>query len=115
MKSLQSNLSIRLCLFVIGAVPTVFLPNIAGATNLSASSANQAVVNVVAPIQVAANLSDKLIALSPKTETLGLRGSFVRSEGWVQQQYVPKSTGNVNQVASNESPSAAAIFQSLSA
>jgi hypothetical protein len=114
MKSLQSNLSIRLCLFVIGAVPTIFLPNIAGATNLPASSANQA-VNVVAPIQVAADLSDKLIALSPKSQTLGLRGSFVRSGGWVQQQYVPKSAGNGNQVASNESPSAAAIFQSLSA
>ena len=112
MRLLQSKLSSRLCLLAISVVPALLFPSIAGAATQTTASSNEA-INAPA-IQVSSNLSEKLIALSPNKGQAGLRGSFVRSEGWVQQQYVPKTDKNlISEVSSDKSPSAVDIFQSL--
>ncbi len=114
MKLLQSKLSSRLCLLAISVVPTLLFPSIAGAATSQTTASSNEAINAPS-IQISSNLSEKLIALSPNQEGVaGLRRSFIRSEGWVQQQYVPKADKNLlNEVSTDKSPSAVDIFQSL--
>jgi hypothetical protein len=113
MKLFQNKLSTNLCLLVISVVPAVAFPSIAGATTSAHAASAKEVINHAPSLRFSSNLDEKIQALYPTTE-VGMKARFVRSEGWVQQQYVPDSQRSlISAVPTDESPSVVETFKSL--